>query len=172
MFFQMGVLKSFVDFAGKNLCRSLFLIKLQAWRSAPLLKRDTNTGVFPWNLRNFSKHLVLRNTAGCCFRSLLLKLLYEKNRTWTKDLNLLYCYSTERTQKIFSVSSRMLDSLAGCLTELRASDFYWMLFSFRLFFDILASLSIFRMFSRGISGRWKFSCSDIPRTIIKFDYIN
>ena len=24
MFFQMGVLKSFVDFAGKNLCRNLF----------------------------------------------------------------------------------------------------------------------------------------------------
>ena len=32
---------------------SLFLIKLQAWRPAALLKRDSNTGAFLWNLRNF-----------------------------------------------------------------------------------------------------------------------
>ena len=30
------------------------------------------------------------------------------------------------------VSPRILESLAGCLTELCASDFYWMFFSFRL----------------------------------------
>ena len=35
-----------------------------------------------------------------------------------------------------------------------------------VFFDILASLSISRVFSSSISGRWKSSCSDIPRTII------
>ena len=40
------------------------------------------------------------------------------------------------------------------------------------FFDILASLSTSRVFSRGFSGRWKSSCLDIPRVIIKFDYIN
>ena len=40
------------------------------------------------------------------------------------------------------------------------------------FFDILASLSISRIFSRGFSGRPISSCLDIPRTIIKCDYIN
>ena len=52
---------------------------------------------------------------------------------------------------------------------------FWFLLNFLLifvFFDILASLSISRVFPSGISGRWKSSRSDIPRTIIKFDYIN
>ena len=40
------------------------------------------------------------------------------------------------------------------------------------FFGILASLSISRVFSSGFSGRPKSSCLDIPRTIIKCDYIN
>ena len=44
---------------------------------------------------------------------------------------------------------------------------FWFLLNF-LF--ILAFIS--RIFSSGISGRWKSSCSDIPRRIIKFDYIN
>ena len=46
MFFKIGVLKNFAIFPGKHLCQSYFLIKLQAWRSAILLKRDFNTGVF------------------------------------------------------------------------------------------------------------------------------
>ena len=52
---------------------------------------------------------------------------------------------------------------------------FWFLLNFLLisaFFDILAALSISRVFPSGISGRWKSSCSDIPGTIIKFDYIN
>ena len=41
-----GVLKNVAIFTGKLLCWSLFLIKLQAFRSATLLNRDSNTGVF------------------------------------------------------------------------------------------------------------------------------
>ena len=55
-FFKIGVLKSFV-ITGKHLCESLFLIKLQASRPATLLKRDPDTGVFLWILRNFWEHL-------------------------------------------------------------------------------------------------------------------
>ena len=43
MFLKIGALK---NFTGKHLCWSLFLIK-------PLLKRDSNTGVFLGKLRNF-----------------------------------------------------------------------------------------------------------------------
>ena len=46
MFFKIDVLKSFAIFAGKYLCWSYFVIKLQCWRSAVLLKRDSNTAVF------------------------------------------------------------------------------------------------------------------------------
>ena len=56
------VLKNFANFTGKHLCWSLFFKKLQAFRSAALLKRDSYTGVFLSNLRNlkntyFEKHL-------------------------------------------------------------------------------------------------------------------
>ena len=40
------VLKNFTIFTGKRLCSSLLLIRLQAFRPAASLKRDSNTGVF------------------------------------------------------------------------------------------------------------------------------
>ena len=52
---------------------------------------------------------------------------------------------------------------------------FWFLLTFLFIsalIDILALLSISRVFSGGISGRWKSSCPDIPRPTIKFDYIN
>ena len=42
---QNRFLKNFSIITGKHLCWSLFLIKLQIWRSAALLKRDSNIGV-------------------------------------------------------------------------------------------------------------------------------
>ena len=53
MFFKIGVLKNFASFIGKYQCTSIFLIKLQAWTPAALLKRESNTGVFLWHLWNF-----------------------------------------------------------------------------------------------------------------------
>ena len=52
---------------------------------------------------------------------------------------------------------------------------FWFLWNFLFilaFFDILALLSIFHIFSSGFPGRWKSSRLDIPRTIMKCDYIN
>ena len=46
MFVKIGVLKNLANFTGKHLCWSLFLIKLQLFKSATLLKRDSNTGDF------------------------------------------------------------------------------------------------------------------------------
>ena len=50
---EKGVLKNLRNFTGKHLCWSLFLIKLQTFRPATLLRRETKTGFFLWNLRNF-----------------------------------------------------------------------------------------------------------------------
>ena len=44
MFFKVDVLKDFAKFTRKNPCWSLFLIKLQIFRPATLLKRDSHTG--------------------------------------------------------------------------------------------------------------------------------
>ena len=46
MFFKITVLKNFVIFTGKHISWSLFLIKLQAFILAALLKRDSKTGIF------------------------------------------------------------------------------------------------------------------------------
>ena len=40
------MLQAFHQFHRKHLCWSHFLIKLQVWRPATLVKRDNNTGVF------------------------------------------------------------------------------------------------------------------------------
>ena len=61
MFFKIGVLKNFANFIGKHQCWSIFLIKLQAWRPATLLKRDSNTGA------KFLRTLFLQNTSDGCF---------------------------------------------------------------------------------------------------------
>ena len=46
LFWKKGVLKNFANFTWKHLCWSLFLIMLQAFRTATLQKRDSYTGVF------------------------------------------------------------------------------------------------------------------------------
>ena len=56
-FIKKAVLKNFAIFSWKHLCWSLILIKLQGFSSATLSKRDSNTGVFLWLLRNFKEHL-------------------------------------------------------------------------------------------------------------------
>ena len=43
---KIGVPKNFANFTGKHLCRSLFLIRLQALKPTTLLKGDSNAGVF------------------------------------------------------------------------------------------------------------------------------
>ena len=53
MFFKISLLENFSDFTLKHLWWSFFLIKLQLWRLAILLKRNSNTGVFLSILRSF-----------------------------------------------------------------------------------------------------------------------
>ena len=65
---QKAVHKYFVIFKGKHLSWSLFLINLQAWRSANLLKRDSNFVGFLSNIAKFLRKPFLRNI---CERVLL-----------------------------------------------------------------------------------------------------
>ena len=53
LFCKKGVLWNFANFTGNQLCWSLYLIELQAFRPAALLKRDSGTDVFLRNLENF-----------------------------------------------------------------------------------------------------------------------
>ena len=87
---KKGVLRNFANFIGKHLCRSLFLIGLQAFRPAALSKRDSNTDVFLWNLQNFWEHLIwgLRTTASetCSFT---WAALFNKSHIWLKLIHML-----------------------------------------------------------------------------------
>ena len=67
MFFKIGVLKHFSNFTEKQLCWSLFLIKLHARGSANLLKRESNTTVFPVKFTKFLRAPFLQNTSAGCF---------------------------------------------------------------------------------------------------------
>ena len=74
---KKGVLKNVVNFTGKHLPWSLFLINLQALRSATLLKRDSFTDAFLWSLRNFWRHLFLKNN----YKRLLLNFIKKETPT-------------------------------------------------------------------------------------------
>ena len=66
---KKGVLENFAKFTEKNLCWS-------AWRPATLLKRDSDTSVFLWILRNFPEHLFWKTSANGCFWKGTWYLLY------------------------------------------------------------------------------------------------
>ena len=61
---KKSVLKNLAIFTGKNLCWSLLLIRLQAFKRATLFKRDLNTGVICHSCEifkntDFEEHLLM-----------------------------------------------------------------------------------------------------------------
>ena len=60
IFFKIVVHKNFANLIGKKVYWRLFLIKLQALSPAALFKRNFNTGVFLWSLRNFKNAFFYR----------------------------------------------------------------------------------------------------------------
>ena len=61
---RKGVLRNFVKFTGKHLCRSLFLNKVAGLSPATLIKRDSGHRCFPVNLTKFLRTTLLQNTSG------------------------------------------------------------------------------------------------------------
>ena len=50
VFCKKGFLKNVANFTGKHLCQSLF------FRASNVMKKETGTGVFLWNLQNVEEH--------------------------------------------------------------------------------------------------------------------
>ena len=59
-FFKIGSVKTLANFTEKQLCLSLFLIKLQRFLAATLFKRYFNTSVFLCNMQIFLVHFFCR----------------------------------------------------------------------------------------------------------------
>ena len=83
MLFRRGVLQNFAIFTAKHPCWILFLIKLQAWRPATLLKRD-----FSKIFKNtfFTEHLrwLLLQSRYLCGLKVLLNKKKRKAKTKIK----------------------------------------------------------------------------------------
>ena len=64
-------------------CWSLFLIKLQAFRPAILLKRDSNIGAFLWNLKSLRASYLQNTSSGCFWKCLMnsLFIAYENDES-------------------------------------------------------------------------------------------
>ena len=77
-----GALKNFSGFTGKHLC-SLFLIKLEAWRPAILLNRDSNTGVFLWILWIFKIIYSEEHVKTTASEKILHNIELKASRFWT-----------------------------------------------------------------------------------------
>ena len=72
--FKISVLKNFANFTGKHLYWSLFLIKLQIWRLANLLWKDSNTGVMRKKLQKQSFTDILQNRCSKKFSNFHRKI--------------------------------------------------------------------------------------------------
>ena len=121
IFFKIGVLKNFAKFTRKQPCWSLFLITLQAWKPATLLKGDSNTGVFLWIWRIFKKSCFYRiplvalrlNRRFCLYRKCLFspsplpvkKIIKQDNciPQWCHYYGLLILYSVTKTECLRAV---------------------------------------------------------------------
>ena len=71
---KIDVLKNFANSSGKHLCWSPFLIKLQTWRPATLLRKDSNTGTIRKKLQKQSFADILQNRCSQKFRKFHRKI--------------------------------------------------------------------------------------------------
>ena len=95
-------LKFFANFTGKHLCWSLFFTKLQAFRPATLLKIDSYSSVFLWNLRNSEEHLFWRTS-----ERLFLCI----------DYFIIYWFLKSSTVHVFHFSQITFSLLSACDTD-------------------------------------------------------
>ena len=100
IFFKIIVRKNFAIFTRKHLCWRLFLIKLQVFRPATLLKRDFKDRCFPVNIAKFLRTAFSRNTDG--------RLLLEM--------------SDVKLQKLYRIAT-MVESIFSKLAALESATF-------------------------------------------------
>ena len=84
---KKGAFRNFASFTGRQLCWSLFLIELQTFRPAALLKIDSNTYVF---LSDLQDHLIwsLRTpTSETC--SFTWTSLFNNSGLWLNIIHML-----------------------------------------------------------------------------------
>ena len=99
MCFKISALKNFAIFARKRQCWSLFLIKLQAWRPAFLLKKRLHSRCFSVNIKRFLRTVFLQNTSSSLYFPKFYVMIEWFGRLWAQNWHFyISCFHT----KIFS----------------------------------------------------------------------
>ena len=105
IFFKIGVLKIFAIFTGKHLCWSLFLIK-----------RDSNTGVFPWILQIFKNSFFYRTPPVAASENMNNFSITLKDLSNSKSI-----FSKKFSRRLLLNSNKFFKN--RCLLNLRCSSF-------------------------------------------------
>ena len=79
----------------------VFFSKVKGLQACVFIKRDSNTGVFLWTLRNFKEHIFWRTSSNYCF--CISKI---QTRNYILPKNLIFNF---RIHKIFSYLPSCLD---------------------------------------------------------------
>ena len=140
------VLRNLIQFAGKDLCRSLCNFTgedLQLY-----FKRDSSTGVFLWILGNFWERLFLQNTSIACFWKgvLIFRQRAQREREREREAERKRPFYGRRGRRDHSID--VSDNTYECLSGL----------SWRCLFKIMNYLDRFRQCSSFFTAL-RSSCS-------------
>ena len=120
-----------------------------------------------------ARHKRHKSNTRATWTTRVLHKRHECDTSVTRVKN--FDFDDDTSHNIFShpyITSRILNSLAGCVTELCASYFYWFFF-FHFGFLWYSSFVInFPRFLKRLFRPMRISCLGISRAIIKFDYVN
>ena len=107
MFCKTGVLKNFAKFTGKNVCQSLFLIKLQG-EACKFIKKENLAEVFPCEFCEIFKSNFLQYisggwliSSGSCNLVILLVTILKKYRNERAITNLRFTIAIKSTFSCF-----------------------------------------------------------------------
>ena len=140
MYFRIGALKDFAIFTEKHLCWSLFLINIQAWRPATLLKRDSNIGVF------CEIYEIFQNTFLCRTHAVAA----SGNISWT--VSLLHLRIMNGIISWYVLTPQCLFHFITCVSLFSISFFFS--YFFCGFYYFLVSFPILKKQSNGVVPRF------------------
>ena len=127
------VFLNILQISQEKILEPLFNIKLMTFRPATLLKRDSNTGVFLWNLQNILEHLLSGTSISSCLWIFT---------SWTRGPTVTFLIHFHLP------SSNFWDDKLTCLKKieavLRVTD--WVLQASKNDYNISSTLNIFNCY--------------------------
>ena len=118
-----------MQYSQENTCVGVsFSIKLQTWRPATLLKRDSSTGVFLWIFRIFQEHLFWKISTSGYF----CKITYFEEHLRTPAS--IKCYFNRKTYflKILVSKRKYENNIENCQSHKKKKKFTIPMFYYQI----------------------------------------